>query len=185
MTINEAIENTQKKKAGGISRVSARYAQSLLLSDEEVITAAAANIFTKRGKFPGVAAITSRRIIAVCGLPGIKRSVSLPLDELENFEETSSFIQYKAVFRTRRESLAITLDPKSGDIFSAYAAGLNGNDMDSVKLKVTGSVKGSTFLQQKKRNQAYKEQAKARKISNDINLQKKAAARFDSAESDN
>lgn len=184
MTISEAIANTQQKRVGAMNKLSVRYAQSQLFEDENVIAAIVANIRTKRDNYPGIVAITDRRILAACGLPGIKRCTSLPLDELENCEEASTVIQYKATFRTRREVIAVTADPDVGESFSSYVAQLNGEALEAVKLKVTGKVFSSTFLQHKKRNQAYKERAKAREISNDIALQKKAAAQFDSAESE-
>ncbi len=184
MTIDQAIRTTQKKKPGVTARMSVRYAQSLLLPNEDVTAAVTADIYTKREKFPGIAIITNQRVIAACGLPGIKRLIAFPLEDIKNCEETSSIIQYKAVFYTRRESFAVTLDPKSGEAFSEHIARLNGTDMDSVKLKVTGSVKTPTFLRQKARNQAYKEQAKSREQANSIDLLKKGAARFDSADSE-
>lgn len=184
MTISEAIANTQEKQVGVMNRRSVRYAQSLLSDDENVIAAIVANVRTKRDNYPGIVAITDRRILTACGLPGIKRSFSIPLDELENCEEASTVIQYKATFRTRREAIAITANPDVGETFSTYVAQLNGEDLESVKLKITGKVSKATFLKYKMRNQAYKEQAKARDLSNDILLQEKAAARFDSAESD-
>lgn len=184
MTIDEAIKRTQKKRIGALSRFSVRYAQSLLLPGEEVIAAVVADIRTKRESFPGVTAITDQRILAACGLPGIRRSISFPLDKLENCEEASTIIQYKATFRTRRDAFAITTGPDAGEAFSAFIAGLNEDNLDAVKVKITGKVSGPTFLQQKKRNQVYREQAKARDLSNEISLQKRAAAQFDSLESD-
>lgn len=184
MNMNEAIVNTQKKKVGLTNKASVRYAQSQLLPGEDVVAAVVANVRTKKENFPGVVAITDQRILVACGLPGIKRCISFPLEDLENCEEASTIIQYKATFRTRRDAFAMTTDPEVGESFSSYIAQLNGENLNTVKLKVTGKILNSTILQQKKRNQMYKEQSKARNISNDIELQKKAAAQFDSDDSD-
>lgn len=69
MTIDQAIRTTQKKKAGVTARMSVRYAQLLLLPNEDVTAAVTANIYTKREKFPGIAIITNQRVIAACGPP--------------------------------------------------------------------------------------------------------------------
>lgn len=184
MTIIEALTKIQKKRIGITAKKSALYAQSLLLPDEKVVAAITANIRTRRDKYPGVVVITSMRIMAACGLPGIKRCAELPLEDLENCEEASTVIQYKATFRTRRDSISIDTDPDTGEVFSRFVARLNGESLDAVKVKVTGNVLNPTFLQQKKRNQIYKEQAKARDLSREIDLQKKAAALFDSSDDD-
>lgn len=180
MTINEAITQIQKRKVRGMNKFSVNYAETLIEPDEKVVTAVVANIRTKRENYPGIVAITDKRILAACGLPGIKRSLSLPLDEIENCEEASSVIQYKATFYTRREAIGLSVDPDVGEAFSAYVAQLNGEEMESSKVKVTGNIINPTILEQKKKNKKFKEASKARSISNDINLQKKAADQFDS-----
>lgn len=182
MTVNEALVLTQKKKAGLINRVSVRYAETLLLPGEEVQCAAIANIFTRRDKFPGIVVITDKRVIAACGLAGIKRSISLPVSDLESCEETSSVIQYKATFRTHRDSFAMTVDPDVGKSFTTFIAKMNGESITSVKLDVDGNVRKPNLFSNKKLNQDRKEREKKRTADKEIELQKKAAERFESGQ---
>lgn len=77
MTVREALQKTQGRDAGSVNRSAVRYAETLLQADEEILSAVIANVAARREHFPGVVVLTSRRIMAVCGLPGIKRSISL------------------------------------------------------------------------------------------------------------
>ena len=77
MTVKEALAQTQKKKAGLINKVSVNYAKTLLLPGEKPEAAAIANIYTRRDKFPGIVVITDQRVIAACGIPGIKRDICM------------------------------------------------------------------------------------------------------------
>lgn len=133
-SVSEAIVLTQGKKAGIINRVSVRYAESLLHPGENVIAAVIANIKTKRNNFPGVVLITTQNVMAVCGLPGIKRCITLPVEELLHCEEISSAIQYKALFSTRKNMFAMTTGPDLGDRFTTHIAQLN-RENEEIKLQ--------------------------------------------------
>lgn len=128
MTIQEALLRTQGKGAGMMIRPSVRYAQSLLLAGEEISTALSANINTKGERFPGLVILTDQRIMAVCGLPGIRRSVILPLDTLEKCEEKPTAINYKAIFSNAEHGFSFTVDPDAGEAFSRNIAILNGQE---------------------------------------------------------
>ncbi|MCD8050387.1 MAG: hypothetical protein LUE89_01750 [Clostridiales bacterium] len=180
MTVNEAIQMVQGKKAGVVNRVSARYAQTLLQPEEQVTAAVVANIQTKRDSFPGVCVLTDQRVIAVCGLPGIKRSVLLSLDELEKCEETNSAITYKVRFLTRKSGFDMTVHPEVGENFSRYIAAINGETFEDIKLEVKSSVFSPTFLRQRQRNKQRKAHAKERQVQR----QQEAADRFDAVEVD-
>lgn len=179
MTVNEAIQKTQGRKAGIINRVSACYAQSLLLQQETVVTAVVANIKTHRDSFPGVVVLTDQRVMAVCGLPGIKRSVILPIDELERCEEVSTVIQYKATFRTHHDAFGMSIDPDDGEAFSPYVAEINGEKFEDIRLDVDGNILNPNLIRSRKRNQLRKQRERARGIAKDAQRQKQAAARFD------
>lgn len=84
MTVKEALAQTQKKKAGLINKASVNYAETLLLPGEKPEAAAIANIYTRRDKFPGIVVITDQRVIAACGIPGIKRDICMNIRDLEN-----------------------------------------------------------------------------------------------------
>ena len=83
MTVKEALAQTQKKKAGLINKASVNYAETLLLPGEKPEAAAIANIYTRRDKFPGIVVITDQRVIAACGIPGIKRDICMNIRDLE------------------------------------------------------------------------------------------------------
>lgn len=128
MTVQEALQKTQGRDAGSVNRSAVRYAETLLQADEEILSAVIANVVVRRERFPGVVVLTSRRIMAVCGLPGIKRSISLRLDELSRCEERNSFLNYKAAFYTKEDGFALTADPEIGERFSRSLAVLNGTE---------------------------------------------------------
>lgn len=128
MTVREALQKTQGRDAGSVNRSAVRYAETLLQADEEILSAVIANVAARREHFPGVVVLTSRRIMAVCGLPGIKRSISLCLDELSKCEETSSFLNYKAAFYTKEDGFTLTAGPEIGERFSRSLAVLNGTE---------------------------------------------------------
>lgn len=180
MTVNEAIAKTQKKRVGLINKISVRYAQTLLLEDEKPKAAIIANIYTRHDKYPGVVVITNKRIIAACGLPGIKRSICLPIKDLESCEESSMLMQYKVTFRTRKEAFAMNVDPDVGNRLSPYIAKINGNDAVSLRYDQKGKILSSNFINQKLLNQARKEKAKEFSDKKEIELQKKASMDFNS-----
>lgn len=184
MTVNEALLKTQTKGAGLINKASVKYAQSLLLPGEEAEAAAIANIYTHRDKYPGIVVITNQRVIAACGIPGIKRSTCLAIEDLENCEETSMIMQYKVTFRTRKESFAMSVDPDVGANLSPHVAKINGEDLASLKLDARGNILNTEIFKQQRLNQKRKEQAKERADQRDIELQKKASMAFESEDSD-
>lgn len=128
MTVNEAIQQIQGRRAGLVNRFSAQYAQSLLLPEEAVCAAVVANVAARGERFPGIVVLTDRRVIAVCGLPGIKRCTIFDLDQLTTCQETPTAIHYKAVFATRDSAFSFTVNPEVGERFSRCIAVLKGEE---------------------------------------------------------
>ncbi len=184
MKIRDAIKAIQGKKAGIINRISADHAETLLMPDEKVKTAVVANIRTKRESYPGIVVITDRRVMAVCGLPGIKRATILPLDELENCGEAVSIVSYKVMFSNRKESFSATVDPDVGERLSRYIAEINGvpfdEASDNIQPKRKGGILNPAFLNLHRRNRLHKESAKRREAEKDALRQRNAAVQFDS-----
>lgn len=180
MTINEVLAKTQKKRVGLVNKISVKYAQTLLLDGEKPKAAVIANIYTRHDKYPGVVVITNQRVIAACGLPGIKRSTCLPIKDLESCEESSMLMQYKVTFRTRKDAFAMNVDPDVGERLSPYIAKINGNDVVSLKYDQKGKILSSNFLNQKRLNQKRKETAQEFADQKEIELQKKASMAFNS-----
>lgn len=122
MTLDEAIKRTQGKPAGMVNKSSVRYAESVLLPDENVAAAMVANISSQGERFPGLVVLTDQRIMAVCGLPGIKRCISLPVSELDQCKEKSSSICYQAHFQKDNKGFSLTADTDIGNVFSGKLA---------------------------------------------------------------
>ena len=108
------------------SRASLRYAETLVSAEDPVLAAMTAGITTKTEHFPGIVVLTRRCIMAVCGLPGIKRAVVLELERLNCRSETSSVFSYKATFRTQEDGFSLTVNPETGERFSRQLAVLRG-----------------------------------------------------------
>lgn len=126
MTVDEAIRNTQGKGAGFTLKGTVEYAQSLIKEKEKVAAAVSSTIYPVRGgHYPGIVVLTNHRVLAVCGIPGIRRIQSFPVKELMKIEEAESPLTYMAVFRTKDDSFRITLGPTTGRIFSKYVAKIN------------------------------------------------------------
>lgn len=141
MNIDEAIKKVQGKSAGVTLRGSVRYAQSLLEKGENVKAAVTSTIYSARqGHYPGIVALTDRRVLAVCGLPGIHRVQSFPIGELLKVEESESPLTYKAVFRIKKDAFSISLGPTVGKAFTKYVADLNA-DFDSVHVSADGNAR--------------------------------------------
>lgn len=161
MTVQDALRKTQGRDAGGVNRASVNFAETQIQPEENILAAVIANITTRRGHFPGVIALTDRRVLAVCGLPGIKRCFTIPMDELVKCDETSSFLNYKAVFHGREMEIALTVDPEVGERFSRCLAVLNGNvdEFDAVGGADKGGLLNPTLLRnmQRKRRAEKKE----------------------------
>lgn len=160
MTVQEALRATQDRDAGGLNRSAVRYAETLLQPGESAAAAVVANIVTRKERFPGVVVLTDRRVLAVCGLPGIKRSVSIPVDELKKCDETSSFLNYKAVFCGGDADISLTVDPETGERFSRCVAVMNGEEaeFDAVEDAGTGGLLNPLL----KRNQLRRRRARER-----------------------
>ena len=107
MTVSEAIEKSRGGKALFLNRLSVKYADKLLLENENVLTAVIANIKTPRDSYPGVVVLTDQRVFTACGLPGIKRSVIIPLDELDDCGESGTVIMYTATFRSKDKTFSM------------------------------------------------------------------------------
>ncbi len=146
---------------------------------EKPKAAVIANIYTRRDKFPGVVVITDQRVIAACGMPGIKRDICINIRDLENCEETSMIMQYKVTFRTRKEAFAMNVDPDVGERLSPYVARING-DVVLLKLDARGNILVARFFNQQRLNQPAKEKAKEFSDKKEIELQKKASMDFNS-----
>lgn len=114
MTIREALEKTQGRGAGFINGASAKFAQMLLEEGETVDAAVAANIFTRKGHFPGIVAITDKRVFAACGMPGIHRLQSLSFEELIHCAKSESPLTWRYAFYTRNREFNITVSPAVG-----------------------------------------------------------------------
>lgn len=166
MTVSEAIKQTQGKRAGLVNQASARYADTLLLPEECVIAAVVANIATSKESFPGVVVLTDRRVMAVCGLPGIKRAIVLKLDELKKCEETNSVLNYKAAFFGEKDRFSLTVSPDVGEKFSRCIAVLNGEAevFDSVKLDVKSGLFNPTLARNRLRKRQAKEREQERQL---------------------
>lgn len=176
MTVQEAIKHVQGKGAGLVNRASARYAQTLIRADEEVTAAVVANIATRQEQFPGVVVITDQRVIAACGLPGIKRSITLNVEELEQCEETDSVLHYKVTFMTQKTAFYLTVNPDIGAALAPYIAALNGEEFEDLDLEIKGAgLFNPTFL----RSSVKKRRAKAKARAEHVARQRAAEARFD------
>lgn len=138
MTVQEALYATQGRDAGSLNRSAVRYAETLLLPGEIPSSAVIANVATRKEHFPGVVVLTNQRIFAACGLPGIKRSVVIPMNELEKCDETSSFLNYKAVFHGRDTDISLTVDPEIGERFSRCIAVMNGEETEFDDVREVG-----------------------------------------------
>lgn len=114
MNIKESLKKTQGRGAGFVNGSSAKFAQLLIEEGESVEAAVTANIFTRKGHFPGVVAITDKRVFAACGLPGIHRLQTLPLEELILCGHTESPLTWRFSFYTASRTFSITLSPVVG-----------------------------------------------------------------------
>ena len=167
MSINKALQLTQGKGAGFMNQASVRYAQTLLFSDEEICAAVVANVTTKGERFPGVVVLTDQRIIAACGLPGIKRCVALDLEKLEKCEETPSALNYKATFYEGKNAFSFTVDPEVGEKFSRHIAVLNGeeDDFDAAAKNVDSGIFNPTLVRNKRRARLAKEKERSARVA--------------------
>lgn len=183
MIVSEAIEKSRGGKALFLNRLSVKYADKLLLENENVLTAVIANIKTPRDSYPGVVVLTDQRVFAACGLPGIKRSVIIPLDELDDCGESGTVIMYTATFRSKDKTFSMSIDPDDGEEFTRYAAMINGEDFVDVQINMEkGSIFNPNIIRCRKRNQIRKRQEKERDLARQVVIQREAAERFDNME---
>lgn len=166
MTVNEAIQQLQGHRAGMFNGLSARYAQAKLLPGEAVSTAVVANITTPSEHFPGVVVLTDRRVLAACGLPGIKRFVACHLDELRKCEEKPSAINYKITFSDGKNVFSLTVDPEIGEKFSRYIAVSKGEaaEFDAVHVDSNG-IFNPTLMRNKARTRQAQDKERARRAA--------------------
>ena len=94
MTINEAIKEIQGKSAGITGRATVNYAEEQLFDGEKVFAAAPANIRSHHGNYPGIIVFTDKRLFAASGMPGIRRTIPLPLKELRECRDLKSPLSY-------------------------------------------------------------------------------------------
>lgn len=167
MSINEALRLTQGKGAGIMNQASVRYAQTLLLPEEEVCAAVIANITTKGEHYPGVVVLTGQRIMAACGLPGIKRSVALDLEKLDKCEENPSVLNYKATFYAEKNAFSFTVDPEVGEKFSRHIAVLNGDvdDFDTASENIDSGIFNPTLVRNKRRARLAREKERSKRTA--------------------
>lgn len=124
MTIDEAIKEIQGKSVGITGRGTVKHAQELLEEEEKVFAAATANIQSHRGKYPGIIVFTDQRMLAVGGLPGIKRSISLPLKGLMSCKSRKSPLSYTVSVTTSTDGFSAMLSPQAGEKFAPYISAL-------------------------------------------------------------
>ena len=165
MTLSEAIRHTQGRNVGMVSRLSVRYAQTLLCPAEQISAALMANIVTRRERFPGVVILTESRVLAVCGLPGIKRAIICDLDELEKWEESPAALHYKVTFFAGERTFSMTIDPDVGEKFSRCLAVLNGTEteFDAAGDGAEGRLLNPTLVRNMRRAKQEKSKTRARR----------------------
>lgn len=167
MTVQEALQKIQGRDAGAVNRSAVRYAETLLQPKETVLAAVIANISTRRGHFPGIVVLTDQRVLAACGLPGIKRSVSLFLNELVKCDEANSFLNYKAAFFSKEDGFSLTVNPEIGERFSRCLAVLNGEAeefdavIDAGKNGILNPLLARNMLRKRRAREREQERRKA------------------------
>lgn len=162
MTVSEAILKTQGSGVGFLNRLSVKYAQTILEPGESVSAAVIANIFTRKERFPGVVALTDRRVLAVCGLPGIRRCVSCALGSLETRKEKPTAIRYQASFSDEGGAFSMTVDPDTGEKFSRRIAALKGeaDEFDAAGGEADSFLLNPTLVRNQRRARRARERAR-------------------------
>ena len=178
MTVQEALRETQGRDAGAVNRASVSYAETLIQLDEHILAAVICNAATPREHFPGIAVLTDRRILAVCGLPGIKRCVSLLMDEWERCDEISSFLNYKAVFRTKETAVSFTVNPEVCERFSRCLAVLRGEaeEFDAVNGAEKDGILNPTLMRNMMRKRRARKKEAARRKAELAAIQERFSA---------
>ena len=124
MTINEAIKEIQGKPAGITGRATVNYAEEQLFDGEKVFAAAPANIRSHHGNYPGIIVFTDKRLFAASGMPGIRRTISLPLKELRECRDLKSPLSYTISLATNTDSFSAMLSPQTGKNYAPYFSAL-------------------------------------------------------------
>lgn len=124
MTINDALKEIQGKPAGITGRATVNYAQDQLFDGEKVFAAASANIRSHHGNYPGIIVFTDQRLFAASGMPGIRRTISLPLKELRECRDLKSPLSYTVSLATNMDSFSAVLSPQAGKNFAPYFSAL-------------------------------------------------------------
>lgn len=158
MTLDEIILQTQGKRAGLVNRTSLRYAQTLLLPGEVPAAAVIANLTAGPERFPGAIIVTDRRVLAVCGLPGIKRHVSCGFPW--RCQEEPSAICHKFTFSDGKYTFSMTVDPDTGDRFARRLADIRG-ETDAFDEEEPGGIFNPALLRSRRRIRRAKEQRRA------------------------
>lgn len=112
------------ESAGLTGRATVNYAQEQLEEEEKVFAAASANIQSHHGNYPGMIVFTDKRMFAVSGLPGIRRSISLSLKELRSCKSKKSPLSYTVTLKTNIDGFSAVLSPQAGENFSPYISAL-------------------------------------------------------------
>ena len=165
MTVHDIIQRVQGKRVGVMNRYSAKYAQTLIHPGEKISVAVVANVATRGERFPGVVILTDQRIMAVCGLPGIKRSIVFDINQLDKCEESPSAINYKATFYSGKNAFSFTVNPEIGETFSRYIAVLNGaeDEFDAVEAPPSNTIFNPTLVRAKLRAREAKKRERAKR----------------------
>lgn len=124
MTIDDAIKKIQGKPAGVTARATVQYAQGQLSVGERVFAAVTANVHTHHGHYPGVVVLTDKRVFAACGLPGIHRLKSFPLEQLRSCSDKKSPMTYNISFGTETDSFHAALSASACEKFAPYMSDL-------------------------------------------------------------
>lgn len=166
-TVKEAVFDLQGQNAGMMNRMSVQYAQLLLEAEEQVLSAVIANITTAAEHFPGVVVLTDRRIFAVCGLPGIRRSISCRLKGLQ-CEEKPNAVRDKMLFSQGKNAFSLTVDPENGEKFARALAVCRGEEeiFDSVQVRDSHLLNPSV-MRNKERARLAKQKAAARRAQSE------------------
>lgn len=167
MTVLEALQRTQGRGAGVLNQASVRYAQTLIQPEESICAAVSANVATKEARFPGVVVLTDQRLLIVCGIPGIKRTIDISLDTMDNWEEKPSLLNDTFYLRSQNCHISFAVDPEAGEAFARQIAVLKGEEdtFDSVGSGADSSIFNPTMIRNRRRAQRAKEKQRAEEKS--------------------
>lgn len=161
MILDEILLRTQGKRAGIVNQASLRYAQALLLPEEVPVAAVIANLTAGAERFPGAVIVTDRRVLAACGLPGIKRHVSC--GPSWRCQEDPSAIRYKFTFSDGKHAFSMTVDPDTGERFARCMAAVRGeaDAFDAAGAGLDSGILNPALLRSKRRIQAARKTRRA------------------------